>query len=475
MRRGAGPPEEAQARRAVCPAGRLGLRIKIMGLGLGTRVGHMLRGLTTTVACLVPTFPLLRVVVQMMQQVPECRDCVNILVGDMNTIKTREAVCSFLCTEGFGDTWTEAQRREDNGCKFSTFRGWRPNLAPSSRQAHDGSQFIDWVVYRDPPVSANDEDSSTSTSTSASTSSNKTATSASTPKVDSVSASASSSIRTNNRNRNSNLLQVTIDEAKYWTENIYFFKTTTEGLCKTEKSYQALTAGTLGESLRDLTGAPCITYNFKLLSRLQQENLWWPINTPHVRKHKPKKILQMLNKYKAEKGFVKSAATITSPQNTIRDDFPKKGITEVRETCDVTLRNLQLATAIAMDPLIERTTPLTKNKRLSCYSHGMTVIHATCARDMLFVQKHGLKRCLAVKYLASLGLNKRREHDEGVEEEEDPAPTPFRIPLPGSETKTTPVTQKEYTHYLGYNSIWVQYPPVLFQSQVSSEAISSNF
>ncbi|KAH3756322.1 endonuclease/exonuclease/phosphatase family protein [Pelomyxa schiedti] len=133
----------------------------------------------------------MRVVVQMMQQVPECRDCVNILVGDMNTIKTREAVFPFLCTEGFVDTWTEAQRREDNGCKFSTFHGWRPSLEPSSRQENDGSQFIDWVVYRDPPVSANDEDSSTSAS------SNKTtATSASTPRADSASSSSSASAPT---------------------------------------------------------------------------------------------------------------------------------------------------------------------------------------------------------------------------------------------------------------------------------------
>ncbi|KAH3756321.1 calpain-15 [Pelomyxa schiedti] len=209
-------------------------------------------------------------------------------------------------------------------------------------------------------------------------------------------------------------------------------------------------------------------------------------------------ILQMLNKYKAEKGFVKSAVSLLwslscdlgvreALNNLNASEVINRASTqhyanvEVRETCDVALRNLQLATAIAMDPLIEKcilsnacTFSATGDKTFllqpwyDCYTCNLRTGYGVCAvcaetchhNHHLSLPKfshffcdcghgrlNGLKRCPAVKDLAGLGLTKRREHDEGVEEEEDPAPIPlpFPITLPGPETKkttkTTPVTQ----------------------------------
>eukprot|EP01105_Mastigella_eilhardi_P004737 TRINITY_DN1635_c0_g1_i3.p1 TRINITY_DN1635_c0_g1~~TRINITY_DN1635_c0_g1_i3.p1 ORF type:complete len:510 (-),score=112.92 TRINITY_DN1635_c0_g1_i3:53-1582(-) len=43
---------------------------------------------------------------------------------------------------------------------------------------------------------------------------------------------------------------------------------------KLNRSYQALTGGTLSESLRDLTGAPCLTFNFQRMMPEKRQEVW---------------------------------------------------------------------------------------------------------------------------------------------------------------------------------------------------------
>lgn len=68
----------------------------------------------------------------------------------MNTPKMRENVYKTLLSDGLIDTWSVAPIKDDGGCKFGSYHGWRPSLeGPQSKQVNDGEQCIDWILYRE--------------------------------------------------------------------------------------------------------------------------------------------------------------------------------------------------------------------------------------------------------------------------------------------------------------------------------------